>query len=196
MGDAWDSKGSTGSNYVWLPMAVSASAKTVTLQYHAMWKVDVNTGAVSYPTATKRYVVEHARISGRDEESKRTVNKRKLFPTASSRQQHGSHFAVKAGEEMVFRNITGTGSLQWLSFHYTVNNPEGTTSLPHRDVVALTYTGIAGQAHITINDEVYSTNLSDHNSRAGYHGQVPVQLVLNSGDVNTVRVGATGADGM
>jgi hypothetical protein len=23
MGDAWDSKGSTGSNYVWLPMAVS-----------------------------------------------------------------------------------------------------------------------------------------------------------------------------
>lgn len=193
MGDAWDSKGSTGSNYVWLPMAVSASAKTVTLQYHAMWKVDVNTGAVSYPTATKRYAVEHARVSGRDEESKRTVNKRKFPPQLESTA--GSHSAVKAGEEMVFRNITGTGSLQWLSFHYTVNNPEG-TSLSHRDVVGLTYTGIAGQAHITINDEVYPTNLSDHNSRAGYHGQVPVQLVLNSGDVNTVRFRVTGADGM
>jgi hypothetical protein len=27
--------------------------------------------------------------------------------------------------EVTFHNVTGTGSLQWLAFHYKVNNPEG-----------------------------------------------------------------------
>lgn len=40
------------------------SAHTVTLQYHAMWKVDVNTGVVSYPTTKKRYEAEDAVLSG------------------------------------------------------------------------------------------------------------------------------------
>ncbi|KAF9256192.1 Arabinanase/levansucrase/invertase, partial [Marasmius fiardii PR-910] len=47
MGDAWDSTGSSASNYVWLPMSVDTNGKTVTLQYHAKWKVDVKTGVVT-----------------------------------------------------------------------------------------------------------------------------------------------------
>ena len=39
-------------------------------------------------------------------------------------------------------------------------------------------------------------NISDLNSRAGYHGVVPVQLVLKPGDVNTLRFGVSGASGM
>ena len=31
------------------------------------------------------------------------------------------------------------------------------------------------------------------NSRAGYHGNIPVQLKLLPGDVNTIRVGASGS---
>ncbi|KAK1236290.1 hypothetical protein PQX77_000451 [Marasmius sp. AFHP31] len=49
MGDAWDSKGSSASNYVWLPMSVNTGNKTVTLQWHDRWKVDVKTGVVSFP---------------------------------------------------------------------------------------------------------------------------------------------------
>ena len=41
------------------------SAKTVQLQYHAMWKVDVRTGEVTFPAATKRYEAVDAKISGR-----------------------------------------------------------------------------------------------------------------------------------
>ncbi|KAH8879315.1 hypothetical protein GQ53DRAFT_672334 [Thozetella sp. PMI_491] len=48
MGDAWDSKGSAASNYVWLPMKVDTSAKMVTLDYHQKWKIDVKTGVVTY----------------------------------------------------------------------------------------------------------------------------------------------------
>lgn len=65
MGDAWDSKGGTSSNYIWLPMSVDSGAHTVTLQYHSMWKVDVNTGVVSYPSTKKRYEAEEADLSGR-----------------------------------------------------------------------------------------------------------------------------------
>lgn len=40
-------------------------AKTVTLDYYDMWKVDVKTGVVSTPTVAKRYEAEDAIISGR-----------------------------------------------------------------------------------------------------------------------------------
>lgn len=32
---------------------------------------------------------------------------------------------VGDSSEVTFRNVTGTGARQWLSFHYRVNNPEG-----------------------------------------------------------------------
>ncbi|KAB5525557.1 Arabinanase/levansucrase/invertase [Coniochaeta sp. 2T2.1] len=156
MGDSWDSKGSTGSNYVWLPMVVNPSAKTVTLQYHAMWKVDVKTGVVSYPTTKKRYEISDVLVSRK---------------SGSSTEGH----KIKVGEEMAFHNVTGTGARQWLSLHFTVNNPD------------------AGRAHIIVNDEVQPVNISDLNHRAGYHGVVPVQLDLKRGDVNTIHFSASGS---
>lgn len=54
----------------------------------------------------------------------------------------------------------------------------------------------AGQAHISINDKVQPVNISALNSRASYHGVVPVQLVLKPGDANILRFGATGASGV
>jgi hypothetical protein len=81
---------------------------------------------------------------------------------------------VSPGSEVVFNNVTGTGSLEWYTFHYDVNDPA------------------AGEAQILINDDVHPTNLSDLNSRAGRHGAVPVQLKLREGDINTIRFGAHG----
>jgi hypothetical protein len=42
-----------------------SSAKTLTLEYHSMWKVNVSTGVVSFPTVAKRYEAESAELSGR-----------------------------------------------------------------------------------------------------------------------------------
>lgn len=44
IGDAWDSTGSDASNYEWLPITVSDSAHTLTLQNLAMWTVSPATG--------------------------------------------------------------------------------------------------------------------------------------------------------
>jgi hypothetical protein len=32
---------------------------------------------------------------------------------------------VDCNSKVTFHNVTGTGELQWISFHYKVNNPEG-----------------------------------------------------------------------
>ncbi|XDG07677.1 hypothetical protein ABKA04_007292 [Annulohypoxylon sp. FPYF3050] len=164
MGDAWDSKGGADSNYVWAPMEIDSSAHTVTIDYHSMWKVDVNTGVVSYPSTAKRYEAEHAVLSGR------TVV-RDCNECLTKRAVHG----IGDSSEVTFRNVTGTGARQWLSFHYRVNNPE------------------AGEAHIYVNDEP-AVNVSSLNSRAGYHSSTPVELLLKRGDVNTITFGATGSD--
>ncbi|KAJ2985754.1 hypothetical protein NUW58_g5362 [Xylaria curta] len=98
MGDAWDSKGGASSNYVWAPMNINAGAKTVQIDYHSMWKVDVKTGAVTYPSALKRYEANLPILSGRE--------------------------ASNEPNEVTFHNVTGTGSLQWLAIHYQVKDPE------------------------------------------------------------------------
>lgn len=85
---------------------------------------------------------------------------------------------VSSDSEITFHNVSGTGALEWYSFQYRVNDPE------------------AGQAQIRINDEVFPTNISDLNSRAGRHHEVPVQLRLEPGDINTIRFGRIGSEGM
>ncbi|KAI0517013.1 glycosyl hydrolase [Xylaria bambusicola] len=147
MGDAWDSKGGASSNYVWLPMTVDTSRKKVTLDYHAMWAVDVKTGAISSAKADKRYEAYH--VLG-----KRTAG---------------------GLNEITFRNVTGTGAMQWLAFDYTVNKRN------------------TGEAYIIVNNEP-PVNISSLNSRAGYHHLVPVQLKLEAGDDNTIVFGSMGQD--
>ena len=55
------------------------SAKTVTLQYHAMWKVDVKTGVVSYPTTKKRYTMSDALVSRRSSSGTESHKSRLAF---------------------------------------------------------------------------------------------------------------------
>ncbi|EPE30279.1 Arabinanase/levansucrase/invertase [Glarea lozoyensis ATCC 20868] len=155
MGDSWDSKGGPNSNHVWLPIKVDGSKKTLTLDWHAMWKVDVKTGVVSFPKAGRRYEVADAEVIGK----------------------RGVVGKVDSESEVVFRNVTGEGGKQWVSFHYAVNNRS------------------AGEAHISINDQQVPTNISSLNSNAGFHNTVPVEIVLEKGDKNVIRFGAMGETG-
>ncbi|KAK8133839.1 family 43 glycoside hydrolase [Apiospora sp. TS-2023a] len=182
MGDAWDSKGTAASNYVWLPVAVDAKNKKVTLQYHAMWKVDPVTGVVSYPTTRRRYAAGEAEVAG----GRGPVAKAKwcfgnehdcTAAVAGAEQQHAMVHRLRTGDEVTFRNVTGrlgTSPYEWVSVRYTVNDPD------------------AGQAYIKVNDQATPVNLSEYNSRAGHHHAVPVRLRLDAGDVNTITLGAVG----
>uniref|UniRef100_A0A0W0GF65 Galactan-beta-galactosidase n=1 Tax=Moniliophthora roreri TaxID=221103 RepID=A0A0W0GF65_MONRR len=168
MGDAWDSKGSEASNYIWVPFTIDNDSKKITLQYYPMWKVDPKTGVVSFPTTRKRYEAEHADLKLRS----RAAIIGRCEDCASKQAVHRMH----SGDEVTFYNVTGLGKLEYVTFHYTVTNRE------------------AGEAHIYVNDEVVPTNISDLNMRAGHHRSVPVPLKLQEGDVNTIRFGVTGYD--
>ncbi|KAK2761271.1 hypothetical protein FQN54_001793 [Arachnomyces sp. PD_36] len=163
MGDAWDDDGGENSNYVWLPMIVDTSNPSVTLDYHEMWSIDPLTGVVSTPSTRTRYEAEQGRLSGRSTitECSHCISKRAVHD-------------IRSGSEVTFDNVSGSGSSEWVSFHYTVNDPT------------------AGEAYVIVNDE--PINLSALNSRAGHHPTVPVKLSLLPGDVNSVTFGAVGTD--
>ncbi|KAI2786778.1 hypothetical protein POX_g09172 [Penicillium oxalicum] len=163
MGDLWDSHGGPSSNYLWLPMSVDTSAKSVTLNYHSMWAVDVNTGEIKFPSTKKRHEAEEANLFGRAAIS---VCDHCLTKKSVHKIDHES--------EVVFENVTGTGVPEWVSFHYTVNDPT------------------AGEACIYVNGQP-ALNISDMNSYAGYHQTVPVQLTLQPGDTNTIKFAAVGS---
>ncbi|KAF2187497.1 carbohydrate-binding module family 35 protein [Zopfia rhizophila CBS 207.26] len=164
MGDSWDSDGGPSSNYVWLPMKVDTGNKRVTLEYHAQWKIDVNTGEVSFPSQKRRYEAEHAEISGRAA----------VADCAQCLSKRGVH-KIASDSEITFRNVTGLGGRQWVQFYYRVDNRE------------------AGEAHVFVNDEP-ALNISSLNHRAGYHDIVPIELDLREGAVNTITFGTSGSE--
>lgn len=103
--------------------------------------------------------------------------------------------------EVVFENVTGTGAPEWVSFHYTVNDPTGKYLFKSRydgetSHILIFYFSLAaaGEAYIYLNDQA-ALNISDMNSYAGYHQTVPVQLTLKPGDINTIKFAAVGSSG-
>ncbi|KAF2003651.1 carbohydrate-binding module family 35 protein [Amniculicola lignicola CBS 123094] len=123
MGDSWDSKGGPDSNFVWLPMNVDTGNKKVTLEYHAQWKIDVNTGVVSYPSVKRRYEAEDAQIVGRAA----------VADCAHCLSKRGVH-EITSDSAVTFHNVTGLGGRQWVQFHYRQSRE-------------------AGEAHVFVNDE-------------------------------------------
>lgn len=105
LGDAWDSTGSDASNYEWLPITVSDSAHTLTLQNLSMWTVNPNTGVVS-SSGFSNITIKAADgiVSGSAVVKKRAVHN------------------INSSSNVTFNNIIGKGDKQWVSFEYAVNN--------------------------------------------------------------------------
>ncbi|KAK7948138.1 uncharacterized protein PG986_009024 [Apiospora aurea] len=171
MGDAWDSKGTAASNYVWLPVAVEAGARKIALQYYAMWRVDPGTGGRVVPGGVEARCLGDDNVCAAPAPATDSDN--------NTKQQRTMVRLFRTGDEIAFRNVTGRPGTphEWVSIRYTVNDPD------------------AGEAYVKVNDQTAPVNLSEYNSRAGYHHTVPVRLRLDEGDVNTITLGAVGAAG-
>ncbi|KAJ3792882.1 Arabinanase/levansucrase/invertase [Lentinula aff. detonsa] len=156
MGDSWDSQGTAASNYEWLPISVNDGAHTITLQDYAFWKVDVSTGVITTSTTGKRYDAADGLIMRRGFED----------PCASC--EHSVH-NIDPLSNVTIHNIEGTGEPQWVSIHYTVNDPN------------------AGDAYVWLNGE--KIRIADKNSRAGKFATVPINLTLKKGNGNVLTFG-------
>ncbi|KIJ41201.1 carbohydrate-binding module family 35 protein, partial [Sphaerobolus stellatus SS14] len=102
MGDRWDGNALGDSRYVWLPITFGSN-RSVQLQWHDVWTIDVNTGATCFPQGTS-YEAESGKLTGNATASSCT--------TCSGGQIVTGRSAVTIG------NVTGTGSPQWVSFYY------------------------------------------------------------------------------
>ncbi|KAJ7893278.1 Arabinanase/levansucrase/invertase [Mycena leptocephala] len=151
LGDAWDSTGSDASNYEWLPITVSDSTHTLTLQNLAMWTVNPTTGVVTSTGFANTTINAADGIVGGSAASIQVVKKRAVHNINSS-------------SNVTFTNVVGRGdrAKQWVSFLYTVSNVT------------------AGEAHVSVNGGA-PVNLSALNSRAGHFETVTVALALKEG---------------
>ncbi|KAJ7132690.1 Arabinanase/levansucrase/invertase [Mycena filopes] len=105
LGDAWDSTGTDASKYEWLPISVSASAHTLTLQDFSMWTVNPNTGVVtSNGFANVTLDAADGIVGGSAVVHKRAVHN------------------INSSSNVTFANVLGNGDKQWVSFKYTVSN--------------------------------------------------------------------------
>lgn len=161
MGDAWDSKGTSAANYMWLPLSVSTSAHTATLQNYAYWKVNPSTGVVTTSSTGKRYEAEDAFFTGNAAvtECDHCVSKRSVHKI-----DHSSNVTFVDVDGL------GNGERQWMSLHYSVNN------------------ATAGDAYVSINGEKF--RVGDLNVRAGSHSTIPISVVLEKKNVVTFSVEA------
>ncbi|KAJ7728093.1 Arabinanase/levansucrase/invertase [Mycena metata] len=105
LGDAWDINGTDASNYEWLPISVSTSAHTATLQDFSMWTVNPNTGIVtSSGFANITLDAADGIVGGSAVIKKRAVHN------------------INSSSNVTFTNVIGNGDKQWVSFKYSVSN--------------------------------------------------------------------------
>ncbi|KAG8678918.1 hypothetical protein FRC09_019417, partial [Ceratobasidium sp. 395] len=159
MGDRWDRDELSDSRYMWLPITVSGTSAT--LPWHDVWKIDVNTGAVTYPTGTT-YEAEKGTLAGG------------ATTTACSTCSGGNYVTgITSSSSVTISNIVGTGLPQWVAIYY-VNTDAQTTAL-HR------------YASISVNGgtaEVVKQRTTD----VGVVVSVPLQVTFSKGSTNKLTI--------
>ncbi|QDS69413.1 hypothetical protein FKW77_005091 [Venturia effusa] len=107
LGDQWDSVSLWESRCIWLPMEIDEEKKSLKLQWHDVYDLNVKTGKVTPITGTTYY--------GKDATT--TGNAFKQEAT------FGSHGIIVTGiygndSKVSFSGIEGQGKPQWVSFYY------------------------------------------------------------------------------
>ncbi|KAG8773927.1 hypothetical protein FRC12_002226 [Ceratobasidium sp. 428] len=159
MGDRWDRDELSDSRYMWLPITVSGTSAT--LPWHDVWKIDVNTGAVTYPTGTT-YEAEKGALAGG------------ATTTACSTCSGGNYVTgITSSSSVTISNIVGTGLPQWVAIYY-VNTDAQTTAL-HRYASVSVNGGTA---------EVVKQRTTD----VGVVVSVPLQVTFAKGSTNKLTI--------
>ncbi|CCO33073.1 hypothetical protein BN14_07142 [Rhizoctonia solani AG-1 IB] len=165
MGDRWDRDELSDSRYMWLPITIGGK-QAASLEWHDLWRIDVNTGEVTYPKGTS-YEAEKGVIVG-------SANVTSC-PTCSG----GSYVTgITSNSSVTITNIKGTGKPQWLAIYY-VNTDVQTTAL-HR------------YASVSVNGAAAEV-VKQRTTAEGVVVSVPLQVQFANGSKNNVTIsGASG----
>ncbi|KAF8709739.1 glycosyl hydrolase 43 family, partial [Rhizoctonia solani] len=165
MGDRWDRDELSDSRYMWLPITIGGK-QAASLEWHDIWKIDVNTGEVTYPKGIS-YEAEKGVITGG------------ANVTSCSTCSGGNYVTgITSNSSVTITNIQGTGKPQWLAIYY-VNTDVQTTAL-HR------YAGVS------VNGAAPEV-VKQRTTAEGVVVSVPLQVQFAKGSKNNVTIsGVTG----
>ncbi|KAH7117578.1 glycoside hydrolase family 43 protein [Dendryphion nanum] len=107
LGDQWDSNSLWESRYIWLPMTINDTTKSLSVDWHDIYDLDVSAGTVT-PISGTTYPASKATTSG---------------SAFLQEANFGTDGVIATGiygndSTITFSNVTGEGKPQWVSFYY------------------------------------------------------------------------------
>ncbi|KAJ5334759.1 hypothetical protein N7452_007162 [Penicillium brevicompactum] len=180
IGDQWDSNSVWDSRYIWLPIQIDEKAKTLELEWHDVYDLNVKTGEWK-PVKGKTYNAKSAKTSG--DAYKQEAN-------------FGTDGIILTGiyansSTATFENIEGSGKPQWVSFYY-----QNTDDMGFGDQPGGSPDRIGGSwqlrriSSVIVNGEPSSIQtLYQRDTHKGIILSTPLKLTLQKGKRNTITIG-------
>ncbi|KAK9850298.1 hypothetical protein MYU51_012173 [Penicillium brevicompactum] len=180
IGDQWDSNSVWDSRYIWLPIQIDEKAKTLELEWHDVYDLNVKTGEWK-PVKGKTYNAKSAKVSG--DAYKQEAN-------------FGTDGIILTGiyansSTATFENIEGSGKPQWVSFYY-----QNTDDMGFGDQPGGSPDRIGGSwqlrriSSVIVNGEPSSIQtLYQRDTHKGIILSTPLKLTLQKGKKNTITIG-------
>ncbi|OQD82235.1 hypothetical protein PENANT_c022G06854 [Penicillium antarcticum] len=181
IGDQWDSNSVWDSRYIWLPIQVDEKGKSVSVEWHDVYDLDVKTG-------------EWKAIKGKTYSAKDAKTQGGAYKQEANFATDGVILTGIYGNDstVTFENIEGSGKPQWVSFYY-----QNTDDMGFGDQPGGTPDRIGGSwqlrriSSVVVNGD--STNIETLYQRDTHKGIIlstPIQLTLKKGKNNKITIGS------
>ncbi|KAI5863779.1 carbohydrate-binding module family 35 protein [Durotheca rogersii] len=180
LGDQWDSNSLWESRYIWLPITIDDAKKTLEVEWHDVYDLDVKSGKWQ-PIQGREYLAIDAKTSGN------------AFKQEANFASRGTIVTGIEGNDstVTFSGIQGTGKPQWVSFYY-----QNTDDMGFGDQPGGSPDRIGGSwqlrriASVVVNGNAENVEtLYQRDTHKGIILSTPLQLTLEKGSRNTITVG-------
>ncbi|KAJ5476090.1 hypothetical protein N7475_001819 [Penicillium sp. IBT 31633x] len=180
IGDQWDSNSVWDSRYIWLPIRTDESRKTLDVEWHDVYDLDVKTG-------------EWKSIKGETYSAKNAKTHGDTYKQEANFATDGVILTGIYGNDstVTFENIEGSGKPQWVSFYYQNTDDMGFGDQPGGSPDRI---GGAWQlrriSSVMVNgDSSTIQTLYQRDTHKGIILSTPLQLTLKKGKKNTITIG-------
>ncbi|KAI0380490.1 carbohydrate-binding module family 35 protein [Hypomontagnella monticulosa] len=178
LGDQWDSNSLWESRYIWLPMTIDDDKKTLEVEWHDVYDLDVKTANWT-PVKGKEY-------------KDATTNGNSFKQEANFATGGFLYTGIEGNDSTVtFNGIEGTGKPQWVSFYY-----QNTDDMGFGDQPGGSPDRIGGSwqlrriSSVVVNGNTEKVEtLYQRDTHKGIILSTPLQLTLEEGSNNTITVG-------
>ncbi|KAI0010674.1 family 43 glycoside hydrolase [Xylariaceae sp. FL0662B] len=180
LGDQWDSNSLWESRYIWLPVNIDDDRKTLELEWHDVYDLDVKSGDWQ-PVEGKVYSSKDATTDGNAFKQEANFAGDGLILTGI----YGNDSTV------TFHGVEGTGTPQWISFYYQNTDDMGFGDQPggSPDRIGGSWQLRRISSVIVNGNTANVETLYQRDTHKGIILSTPLQLTLEEGPQNTITVG-------